>query len=255
MQALPAIAIYRHRRVTPPTTTTAAAAAAATATATTTTINLASNFTTSTIHTPPQPNQMEHQQHYKMVPRDPSASVPMVIYDGRPGRTMPAARVVTAPTQLIDIFPTIMDYAQVPQAARPADLDGFSLVPMMLPSANAALPHRAHAGDARPNFVTSQFHGCNIAMSWFLVVQADVGADNHTYKRINWGSGAQVPAQLFDLTTDPSEFVNLINDSTAPAIEALRAALDANLRATIDYPTVAQQVHACVHQRGHFAAA
>lgn len=57
--------------------------------------------------------QMEHQQHYKMVPRDPSSSVPMVIFDGRPNQTLPSPKVVTEPTQLIDIFPTIMDYAQV----------------------------------------------------------------------------------------------------------------------------------------------
>ena len=30
--------------------------------------------------------QMEKQQFYKMVPYDASASVPMVIYDARPGR-------------------------------------------------------------------------------------------------------------------------------------------------------------------------
>ena len=34
--------------------------------------------------------QMEHRQFYKMVPRDPSASVPMVIFDGRAGRTLSA---------------------------------------------------------------------------------------------------------------------------------------------------------------------
>lgn len=56
--------------------------------------------------------QMEHQQHYKMVPYDASASVPMVIYDGRPQNSI-APRIVKTPTQLIDIFPTIMDYAQV----------------------------------------------------------------------------------------------------------------------------------------------
>ena len=57
--------------------------------------------------------KMEHQQHYKMVPRDASASVPMVIYDGRPEKTLTSPRVIMEPTQLIDIFPTVMDYAQV----------------------------------------------------------------------------------------------------------------------------------------------
>ena len=40
--------------------------------------------------------QMEHRQFYKMVPREASASVPMVISDGR--RPLAAPRVVTAPT-------------------------------------------------------------------------------------------------------------------------------------------------------------
>ena len=44
--------------------------------------------------------QMEHRQFYKMVPREASASVPMVISDGR--RPLAAPRVVTAPTQLIE---------------------------------------------------------------------------------------------------------------------------------------------------------
>ena len=33
--------------------------------------------------------QLEHRQHYKMVPREPSASVPMVIADGRRGAAAP----------------------------------------------------------------------------------------------------------------------------------------------------------------------
>lgn len=51
--------------------------------------------------------QMEHRQFYKMSPRDPSASVPMVVFDGRPGRPLPSPKVVDEPTQLIDIFPTV----------------------------------------------------------------------------------------------------------------------------------------------------
>ena len=43
----------------------------------------------------------------KMVPYDASASVPMVIYDARPGRQNPkAGPTIERTTQLIDIFPT-----------------------------------------------------------------------------------------------------------------------------------------------------
>ena len=80
-------------------------------------------------------------------------------------------------------------------------------------------------------------------MSWFLIVQ---NFGNRTYKLIQWGTGEQVPAQLFDLTEDPSEFTSLVSASApngsdpalAPVLETLRA----NLLATIDFPSVARNV-------------
>jgi arylsulfatase A-like enzyme len=82
--------------------------------------------------------QMERQQFYKMVPYDASASVPMVIYDGRPGRQFRVGKVVSDTTQLIDIFPTIMELCHVPAAAYPSDLlDGYSLVLFMKPLPSA----------------------------------------------------------------------------------------------------------------------
>ena len=41
---------------------------------------------------------------------------------------------------------------------------------------------------------------------------------------------------------ESGEFVNLLNTSTPSSIESIRATLDANLKATIDYPSVAQNV-------------
>ena len=80
---------------------------------------------------------MEKQQHYKMVPYDASASVPMVILDGRPGRRLASPRVIDTPTQLIDLFPTILELAAVPHDATPVH-DGFSLLPLMRTAAPAA---------------------------------------------------------------------------------------------------------------------
>jgi arylsulfatase A-like enzyme len=200
--------------------------------------------------------QMEHQQHYKMVPREASSSVPMVIFDGRPGKPLAAPRVVMEPSQLIDIFPTIMDYAEVPQAARPADLDGASLMPFMA-SEPAYAAAAGHAGGAiggavagRPGFVTSQFHGDNIAMSWFLVVQ---NIDNRTYKLIQWGTGKEVLPQLFDLTADPQENDNLLNVTTPDKhTMLLLQQLDASLQTAIPYPGIAQQV--AQYNKDSFAA-
>jgi len=215
--------------------------------------------------------QMEHRQFYKMVPRDPSASVPMVIYDGR--ATSEAAKertvfkedapqapkygspgsIVWQPTQLIDIFPTVMEYANVPRSGWPSGLDGTSLLPFLPPTPSSSSPEtisghvttvpavHSHPG-GRDAWVTSQFHGCNIAMSWFMIVQQ--GPDGHAYKYIVWGTGEEVPPQLFDLTKDPSEFTDLLaNETSAPKeIKQLVATLDKNLRSTIDYPSVAMQV-------------
>ena len=136
--------------------------------------------------------QMEKQQHYKMVPYDASASVPMVIYDGRNPLDAPA--VVTAPTQLIDLFPTFLELAHAPKGAYPAHLDGYSLVHMLQPPSASAPMLQQNIGkqqmDARPSFVVSQFHGDDIAMSWFLIVKRFNASA--TYKLIVWGTGAEV---------------------------------------------------------------
>jgi len=75
--------------------------------------------------------QMEKQQFYKMVPYEASSSVPMVIYDGRAGRQYSKSQIIKNTTQLIDIFPTVLDLASVPVTQRPNTLDGKSLLPFM----------------------------------------------------------------------------------------------------------------------------
>ena len=114
--------------------------------------------------------QMERRQHYKMVPYDASASVPMVIMDGRRPRS--ASRIVTNATSLIDIYPTVMDLAAVAKKDRPTGLDGSSLLPFL--SEDTAAENRLSESERTP-FIVSQFHGCNIATSWFLVVQTVAG--------------------------------------------------------------------------------
>ena len=95
--------------------------------------------------------QMEHQQTYKMTPYDASASVPLIIYDGRRGHysddskdddsidstrgaslSDTAKRVVRTPTQLIDLYPTIMELGGINRKDYPRNkLDGHSLLPLM----------------------------------------------------------------------------------------------------------------------------
>jgi hypothetical protein len=210
--------------------------------------------------------QMEHQQFYKMVPYDASASVPMIMYDARPGKQFPKEnpKQVYDPTQLIDIFPTILMLAEVPKATWPT-LDGESLLPFMdvspplaaatANSAAVAVPGTGTAPPGRPDFVVSQFHGDNIAMSWFLVVkegvakpaawpgQATGAAGSSTFKLIVWGTGNEVPALLFDLVADPMENNNLIATAAGRArYAAIVGALEQNIRSVVDYPKMAQSV-------------
>ncbi len=89
----------------------------------------------------------------------------MIIHDARPGRQNPSAGPeIQHPTQLIDIYPTILTLAQVPEAKWPT-LDGKSETATAVATPNSV---------SRPDFVVSQFHGDNIAMSWFLVVKEGV---------------------------------------------------------------------------------
>jgi len=178
--------------------------------------------------------QMEHQQFYKMAPYDASASVPMVILDGR--RELTESAVVAEPTSLVDVYPTIMELAQVRPESIPPALDGFSLTPFMeRPMIGLTA---AHDAVMRPSFVVSQFHGKNLAMSWFLVVQP---VRNITYKLIIWGTGKEVPSLLFDLDRDSGENDNLLAARDGTYDDVFKE-LTASLRSVVDYPAVAQDV-------------
>jgi arylsulfatase K len=174
--------------------------------------------------------QMEHRQFYKMVPYDASSRVPMVITDGRKLRTN--ASVTHAVTQLIDIFPTVLTYAEVPRERWPV-LDGNQMQSVLEGEGQAALAGRMWPLAAnRPDFVVSQFHGDNIAMSWFLVV-------SDGFKLVVWGTGREHPHQLFDLTADPAESINLVDKPQhAERVKTLLS----KLRSVVDFPSVAQNV-------------
>ena len=161
---------------------------------------------------------MEKRQWYKMSAYEGSTRVPCVF--AGPGVTH-RGNVATLGS-LVDLMPTILDMAGIPLLP---DLDGTSLVPLLTD------------GDARsdehPDHIVSQFHGENLAMSWYMVRQADM-------KYIVWGTGQEHIPQLFNLTADPHENQNLYdyNDHYRSMIPEL----DALLRETIDYPNVSLAV-------------
>ena len=78
-------------------------------------------------------------------------------------------------------------------------------------------------------------------MSWYMIVQPLQcwGDQACTLKYIVYGTGNEVPSQLFDLTNDPDEMTNLIgNTDFQTAIQTL----DGNLRSVVDYPRVSRNV-------------
>ena len=196
--------------------------------------------------------QMEQQQFYKMAAYDASVRIPMVIMDGRHPLTEPA--IVKAPTQLVDIYPTVLTYAEVAPKKWPA-LDGSPLQPLL--DNKASLPHHqmdsdmatavpssgqlaislatqkdAAVSSARPDFIVSQFHGNDAAMSWFLVVSGDM-------KLIVWGTGEQHRHQLFNLTADPDEMHNLVDQ---PGMSTSVHTLLEKLGSVVNYTKVAEDV-------------
>eukprot|EP00928_Gymnodinium_smaydae_P056699 TRINITY_DN40024_c0_g1_i1.p1 TRINITY_DN40024_c0_g1~~TRINITY_DN40024_c0_g1_i1.p1 ORF type:complete len:229 (-),score=17.96 TRINITY_DN40024_c0_g1_i1:160-846(-) len=153
--------------------------------------------------------------------------------DIRDGRQPKQTAVVTyATSQLIDVFPTVMTFASVPQARWPT-LDGSPLQPIL--DQSWPMPANKHAWPTftdRPDFVVSQFHGDNIAMSWFLVV-------HDGFKLVVWGTGEQHAHQLFDLVRDPDEMINLAQSSEQSSrVEKMLR----RLRSVVDFPKIAKHV-------------
>ena len=162
-----------------------------------------------------------------MVPYEASSRVPLLFASPR----FDTARVVTQPTQLLDIFPTVLAAMGQPI---PAYADGYDLAPFLAGAATDA---------SRPPFVGVQNHDEDISASWYAVTDG-------TYKLVQYGDGTQVIPQLFNLSADVGEATNLAANPT-PAITALIGRLDAQLRSLMDYPSISADV--ANYQRRQFA--
>ena len=160
-----------------------------------------------------------------------STRVPIVM--AGPGVNHVGDGEVNTLVTLADLMPTMLDYAgvQMPQRFEdapedPESIDGYSLKPL--------LERGDAAKDSHRDFIISQFHGENAAMSWFMLRRADM-------KYVVWGTGAEHPPQLFNLTEDPGEWNNLALQS-GPKCAPLIKELDGLLKTAIDYPEVARDV-------------
>jgi arylsulfatase K len=160
---------------------------------------------------------MEHRQFYKMTMYEASSHVPLVVT----GPKVPNQQIEDV-AQLIDIFPTFMDIAGI---KHPPGLNGSSLMPFLKPDT-----HGYQLKD-RPDYILSQYHGCNVNMSSYMIRTGD-------YKYVAYGNGpSQIQPHLFDLSTDPDELVDMGGEQ-----KDIVQKMDALLRSLIDYPSVSKQV-------------
>jgi len=152
---------------------------------------------------------MEHQQYYKMCHYEPSVRVPLIV--AGPGVRRGAA--VGELASLVDIYPTLMDMAGVPQ---PQGLDGHSLMPDLVGAANP-----------RPGWVLSEYHDSTACTGMFMLRKGD------------WKYMAFVGYEpmLFNLAEDPDEMHNLARSQSRKCKD-----MDTELRAIVDYEAVDARV-------------
>ncbi len=114
-----------------------------------------------------------------------SSRVPMIIK--YPDNRF-AGKHVNTPVSLIDVLPTILDYAGVPESSR-STIDGQSMVPLI------------EQGE-EDRYIISEMHSEGVYAPCFMIRQ---GKFKYTYIH---GYGGQ----LFDLDSDPDELNNLIGN-------------------------------------------
>jgi len=153
---------------------------------------------------------MEHRQFYKMNMYEPSVRVPLIIRG--PGVCRGAVRQELV--SLIDIFPTLMDMAEI---EGPANKDGVSLMPELYGEKN----------EWRPDYVFSEFHDSSLNTGAFMVRRGE-------WKYIAY-PGYQ--PMLFNLKEDPWEVNNLANSNPEKVAE-----MDTLLMSITDYHAVDAKV-------------
>ncbi|HOD49413.1 MAG TPA: sulfatase-like hydrolase/transferase [Candidatus Hydrogenedentes bacterium] len=163
-------------------------------------------------------NALEHRQFYKMNHYESSARVPLIIA----GPDVQRRSEVTAPVSLVDIYPTLMDMANI---AAPDGLDGHSLMPELIGTSSN-----------RPDWVLSEFHDTTLNTGTFMLRRGD-------WKYIVYVGH---PSQLFNLKDDPDEVWNRAGTESAVVGE-----MDALLRRIVDYEAVDAKVKA--YDRESFA--
>ena len=115
-------------------------------------------------------------------------------------------KIIEENVSLVDLFPTVCELANIPT---PDELDGRSLIPLI------------EGGAVEwPDTVYSEL--------WRVLNGPSVMVKEGSLKYFRFNNGQDWPEQLFDLSEDPDERNNLIdNPAYADALSKLRAKVDA----------------------------
>mmetsp|Transcript_1348 Transcript_1348/g.4412 ORF Transcript_1348/g.4412 Transcript_1348/m.4412 type:complete len:430 (-) Transcript_1348:141-1430(-) len=122
--------------------------------------------------------------------------------------------LVTDLVSLLDIYPTLLDLAQLPQ--QPADwLAGTSLAPLLGVTHSVSADQwstndgtLAHTAAPRKTYVVSQFHSNLGNTGSFCIVKGSLKYIVFGTRALNVTFGGYMP-QLFDLSVDPEELVDI----------------------------------------------
>ncbi|XP_042547033.1 arylsulfatase K [Dipodomys spectabilis] len=163
---------------------------------------------------------MEHRQFYKMSMYEASAHIPLVMM----GPGIKANHQVSNAVSLVDIYPTMLGIAGIPV---PRNLSGYSLLPL----SSERLKNVDNVDNLRPSWILSEYHGCNVNASTYMLL-------TNQWKYITYSDGVSIMPQLFDLSTDPDELINI-----ATKYPDFTSSLDQRLRSIINYPKVSASVH------------
>ncbi|XP_042310784.1 arylsulfatase K isoform X3 [Sceloporus undulatus] len=161
---------------------------------------------------------MEHRQFYKMSMYEASSHVPLLLM----GPNI-KPQLISNMVSLVDIYPTMLDIAGIPI---PKNLSGFSLMPLVLEKTEDEVPSRKE----RSVWVLSEYHGCDVNSSTYML-------RTDKWKYIAYGDGHSIFPQLFDLSADPDELMNI-----ATKFPEITQSLNKTLFSIIDYPSVSISV-------------
>ncbi|XP_043920066.1 arylsulfatase K [Protopterus annectens] len=163
---------------------------------------------------------MEHRQFYKMSMYEGSSHIPFIMM----GPNIKGGQQISSLVSLVDVYPTLLDISGIPLSK---NLSGFSLLPLLSQrSQEETTPEKEH-----PDWIFSEFHGSDVNASTYML---RIGK----WKYITYGDGYSMPAQLFDLSSDPDELKNM-----AAAFPDIRDAMDKKLHLIVNYTAVSTSVH------------